>query len=165
MLFWSATACGGPAYSGRGAGRQSSVIDVTQVMCYVVCDSLEAHIQPTGITFRREAGAIMGPGRVPSPRRGTDTVVADQASLDSLRASLRTITMLGLGTTYRQGVPPCDSIMTSHTPIVAIAWSDGHATHHLQYDVGCRERTGLLQTTARYAQQAALFRGIPVRSQ
>jgi hypothetical protein len=107
---------------------------------------------------------VLGRDRQRVPRQGTDTVWAERGSLDSLRASLAAVAERKLDTTYHQGVPPCDSLVTTHTPIVSLAWTDRGGTHHLVYDLGCGEPSGLLDATARYAQQTALWRGVPVRS-
>jgi len=88
----------------------------------------------------------------------------EQGSPISLRGSLAVVAVRKLDTAYRQGVPPCDSIVSSHTPIVSLDWTEGRGTHHLLYDMGCGERSGLLDATARYALQAALFRAVPVRA-
>lgn len=134
-----------------------------QVACYVVCDSLEARILVDGLVVRQESGATLGPARDKVIRYGVDTVRADRGSLDSLRASLAEVDASGLEGNYRQGVPPCNDMISTHTPVVSITWGDVDRAHSLGFDTGCRQPSNLLDATVRYAQQAALFRGIPVR--
>jgi hypothetical protein len=161
----SLVACGGASAHARpSASEQGRPIELTEVFCYSVCDSLEARIHSSGMVVRREEGATLGRERRRVPRHGADTVWADRVSLDSLRGSLAAVAERKLDTTYRQGVAPCDSIESSHTSKVSLDWTDGRGTHHLLYDMGCRERSGLLDATARYALQAALLRAVPVRA-
>jgi len=165
LLIATLAACSGASSRARpSAPEQGRPIELTEVFCYSVCDTLEARIHSSGMVVRREEGAVVGRERRRMPRRGADTVWADRGSLDSLRGSLAVVAERKLDTAYRQGVPPCDSIVSSHTPIVSLDWTEGRGTHHLLYDMGCGERSGLLDATARYALQAALFRAVPVRA-
>ena len=137
-------------------------IRLTQVFCYVVCDSLTAQFRPNGIVIRVERGAVIGSARERIPRNGADTVSADPAGLDSLRAGLSDLSARGLSMEYRQGYPPCIPLMSTHTPVVTIEWSEGDGPRRVRYDFGCHEPSGRVEAVMLLALQVARFGERPV---
>jgi hypothetical protein len=135
---------------------------MVRVFCYVVCDSLTAELRPDGAVIREERGAVIGSARQRIPRNGADTVRADAAGLDSLRAGLTELAARGLAVEYRQGHPPCIALMTTHTPIVTIEWADRDGPHRLRYDAGCHEPSGRLEAVTDLSVRVGRFRERPV---
>ena len=145
-----------------GATPTDTSIQFTGVSCYVVCDSLTAQFRPNGMVIRAERGAIIGGARERIPRNGADTVSADPAGLDSLRAGLTDLLARGLAVEYRQGDPPCIRVVTTHTPVVTIEWSESDGPRRVRYDFGCHEPSGRVEAVMLLALRVARFGERPV---
>ena len=145
-----------------GATPPDTSVRLIEVECYVVCDSLTAHFRPNGMVIRVERGAIIGGARERIQRNGADTVSADPAGLDSLRAGLTDLLVRGLAVEYRQGDPPCIPVMTTHTPVVTIGWSEGDGPRRVRYDFGCHEPSGRVEAVMLLALRVARFGERPV---
>ena len=128
----------------------------------VLCDSLTAQFRPDGTVIRAERGAVIGGARQMISRNGADTVSADPAGLDSLRAGLTDLSARGLAMDYRQGDPPCIPLMTTHTPVVTIEWAEGDGPHRVRYDFGCHEPSRRVEAVMLLALRVARFGERPV---
>lgn len=153
---------GGCLHATRAASIPPESIRLTQVFCYVVCDSLTAELRPDGAAIRGEGGAVIGSARQRIPRHGADTVRAEAAGLDSLRAALTELAARGLAVEYRQGDPPCIPMVTTHTPVVTIEWAEHDVPHRVRYDLGCHEPSGRLDAVTELARRVARFHDLPV---
>lgn len=139
-----------------------SIIRLTEVFCYVACDSLTAEFRSDGALIRAERGAVIGSARQKIPRNGADTVSIFPTDLDSLRAGLADLTIRGLAMEYRQGRPPCIPLMTTHTPVVTIEWTDRDGPARVKYDFGCHEPSGRVEAVSLLALRLGRFRAFPV---
>lgn len=157
-----AVVLGGCLHATRVTPAPPESIRLTQVSCYVVCDSVTAELRPDGAAIRGERGAVIGNARERVPRKGADTVRTDAAGLDSLRAALTDLAARALAVEYRQGYPPCSEIMTTHTPVVTIEWAERDGPRRLRYDLGCHEPSGRLDAVADLAVRVARLHDLPV---
>ena len=164
VVLLAVAGCRSIQLSGAGVPSELRAIRVTQVQCYVVCDSLRATLLPSGLVFREVGGSRINDERRPLAHRGGDTLTIAPVLVSSLQQILDAIASDTMSRDYRQGKSPCIDAMTTHTPVSLLVWTglDGRS-HQLRYDWGCHEPSGVPESAARLSSIAARFDAVPVK--